>query len=295
MGWLDRLIGGVIAGAQWLALPLVLLLFLQWPLRDIVRCCSREANDLGQIVFALLVAASVTAATRAGTHLAADTLAQRYSPRTRHRLRRIGAAIGLIPWALFIVYASRNFVLQSALGLEILRRYGEPRLFHHQARALAHGAAGDRAVGGRHFPPPPSGRHVMEWSGFVMLLLVGVGIVTTGLPAAFILITVAVIGAVVGVVTDTIPFALLSALPNRLINLFENDLLQALPLYVTMGLLLGPPAGRRRALPHRQCDFAAAAFGAAGLRHDAWRPARPDEWLGRRQRARPVARGGAPA
>ena len=79
----------------------------------------------------------------------------------------------------------------------------------------------------------------MEWSGFVMLLLVGVGIVTTGLPAAFILITVAVIGAVVGVVTDTIPFALLSALPNRLINLFENDLLQALPLYVTMGLLLG--------------------------------------------------------
>jgi TRAP-type mannitol/chloroaromatic compound transport system permease small subunit len=121
MSWLhrlDRLIGGVIAAAQWLALPLVLLLFLQWPLRDIVRCCSREANDLGQIVFALLVAVSVTAATRAGTHLAADVLAQRYSPRTRQRLRRICAAIGLIPWALFIVYASRNFVLQSALGLE---------------------------------------------------------------------------------------------------------------------------------------------------------------------------------
>ena len=42
-----------------------------------------------------------------------------------------------------------------------------------------------------------------------------------------------------GVATGTIPFPLLSALPNRLINLFENDLLQALPLYVTMGLLLG--------------------------------------------------------
>ena len=121
MGWLnrlDRLIGGVIAAAQWLALPLVLLLFLQWPLRDIVRCCSREANDLGQIVFALLVAVSVTAATRAGTHLAADALAQRYSPRTRQRLRRICAAIGLIPWALFIVYAGKSFVLQSVLGLE---------------------------------------------------------------------------------------------------------------------------------------------------------------------------------
>ena len=82
MGWLqrlDRLIGRVIAAAQWLALPLVLLLFLQWPLRDIVRAYSREANDLGQIIFALFVAVSVTAATRAGTHLAADTLAQRYS------------------------------------------------------------------------------------------------------------------------------------------------------------------------------------------------------------------------
>jgi len=121
MGWLnrlDRLIDGVIAAAKWLALPLVLLLFLQWPLRDIVRCCSREANDLGQIVFALLVAASVTAATRAGSHLAADTLARRYSPRTRQRLRRICAIVALIPWALFIVYASRNFVLQSVLGLE---------------------------------------------------------------------------------------------------------------------------------------------------------------------------------
>ena len=96
-GWLhrlDRLIGRIIAAAQWLALPLILLLFLQWPLRDIVRCCSREANDLGQIIFALFVAVSVTAATRAGTHLAADTLAHRYSARTRHRLQAIrrGAA-----------------------------------------------------------------------------------------------------------------------------------------------------------------------------------------------------------
>jgi len=37
---------------------------------------------------------------------------------------------------------------------------------------------------------------------------------------------------------DVVPLALLSALPGRLVNLFENDLLQALPLYVLMGLLL---------------------------------------------------------
>src|SRR5271169_4997453 len=79
----------------------------------------------------------------------------------------------------------------------------------------------------------------MEWTGFALLILVGIGIISTGLPAAFVLITFAGFGALIGLASDTIPFALLSALPNRLINLFENDLLQALPLYVTMGLLLG--------------------------------------------------------
>ena len=115
---LDRLTGQIISAAQWLALPLILMLFLQWPLRDIIRCCSREANDLGQIIFALFVAVSVTAATRAGTHLASDALAHHYSARTRHRLRQLGAATAILPWALFIVIASKPFVLASVLGLE---------------------------------------------------------------------------------------------------------------------------------------------------------------------------------
>ena len=132
MGWLnrlDRLVAGIAATAQWLILPLIILLFLQWPLRDAVRCCSREANDLGQIFFALLVAVSVVAATRAGTHLAADALAYRYSPRTRHRLRQICAAIGLLPWSLFILLASKNFVLQSILGLESFADTDNPGYF----------------------------------------------------------------------------------------------------------------------------------------------------------------------
>ena len=115
---LDRLIGTTVAVAQWLALPLILLLFMQWPLRDLIHVYSREANDLGQIIFALFVAVSVTAATRAGTHLAADTLAQRYSARTRHRLKQLGAALGLLPWALFVLFASKGIVVSSVLGLE---------------------------------------------------------------------------------------------------------------------------------------------------------------------------------
>ena len=78
----------------------------------------------------------------------------------------------------------------------------------------------------------------MPWLGLVMLLMVAAGIIGTGLPAAIVLIAVAMFGAVTGIVSGEVPVELVGALPSRLINLFENDLLQALPLYVTMGLLL---------------------------------------------------------
>ena len=78
----------------------------------------------------------------------------------------------------------------------------------------------------------------MAWSGLALLLLVGLGIIVTGLPAAIILLAASTLGAMLGMLTGTIELATLGALPIRLINLFENDLLQALPLYVTMGLML---------------------------------------------------------
>ena len=126
---LDRLIGLLIAAAQWLALPLIVLLFLQWPLRDIVRAYSREVNDLGQIIFALFVAVSVTAATRAGTHLAADTLAQRYSARTRRLLRKLGAALCMLPWALLVLISAKASVLPSVFGLEAFPDTNNPGYF----------------------------------------------------------------------------------------------------------------------------------------------------------------------
>jgi TRAP-type mannitol/chloroaromatic compound transport system permease small subunit len=115
---LDRLIALILRSLQWLILPVVLLLFLQWPLRDLVRSYSREANDLGQWIFALYVAASVTAATRARTHLAADMLARLYRPALRALLVRCGAALGLVPWALLVLIAGKNLVLNSLLALE---------------------------------------------------------------------------------------------------------------------------------------------------------------------------------
>ena len=115
---IDRSVASILRGAQWLVLPVVVLLFLQWPLRDIVRNYSREANDLGQWLFALYVAASVTAATRAGTHLAADVLARGYPGHVRSLLHRLGAAVGLLPWAVLVVLTSKTLVLSSIATLE---------------------------------------------------------------------------------------------------------------------------------------------------------------------------------
>ena len=129
LGLLDRSIAAVLRAGQWLILPLVILLFLQWPLRDLVRAYSREANDLGQWLFALYVALAVTAATRARTHLAADVLARRYRPQVRDLIARCGAAFGLVPWALLVLVAGRNIVIGSVALLEAFPDTANPGYF----------------------------------------------------------------------------------------------------------------------------------------------------------------------
>ncbi len=114
---------------RWLILPISLLLFLQWPLRDLVKAYAREANDLGQWMFALYVAAAVTATTRAKAHLASDLFAHRYAPATRARLARIGAAVGLLPWSLWLLTAGGSLTLQSVASLEAFPETTNPGFF----------------------------------------------------------------------------------------------------------------------------------------------------------------------
>ena len=79
---------------------------------------------------------------------------------------------------------------------------------------------------------------MMPWLGLSLLLLVGLGVVFTGVPAAVVLLVAACVGTTIGAVSGDMPVQLLGALPERLINLLENDLLQAIPLYVLMGTLI---------------------------------------------------------
>jgi tripartite ATP-independent transporter DctM subunit len=78
----------------------------------------------------------------------------------------------------------------------------------------------------------------METAGIWMLLCVGLGVLLTGLPAWVVLIGTALAFAAGGLAFGALSLPILTAVPPRLIGLLEQDLIQALPLYVLMGALL---------------------------------------------------------
>jgi TRAP-type mannitol/chloroaromatic compound transport system permease small subunit len=119
--WLDsvdRAVGRLVEAGRWLVLPVALILFLQWPLRDFVRAYSRDANDLGQWIFALYVSLAMTFATRQRTHLAVDAVAQGYSARARGLLARWGGFFCVAPWAFFMIWTIGPTAERSVMMLE---------------------------------------------------------------------------------------------------------------------------------------------------------------------------------
>lgn len=115
---LDRGLALVISAGMVLVLPVSLLLFLQWPLRDLVHAYSREANDLAQWLFALYVSLALTHTTRQRLHLATDTLARRLPPLLHRLTARFAPLLVLVPWSLFILAESWISVSESIRQLE---------------------------------------------------------------------------------------------------------------------------------------------------------------------------------
>ncbi len=99
--------------ASALVLPLGLLLFLQWPLREWVPgAASRISNDCGQVVFALYLAIAMAYASVRGQHVHAR--GRWNAPRAK-----AWATVLLVaPWALFMLWSATPTVIQSVLGLE---------------------------------------------------------------------------------------------------------------------------------------------------------------------------------
>lgn len=107
--------------ASLLVLPLAVLLFAQWPLRELVQAGSQVANDLAQIVFAFYVAVAVTAATLTDSHMAAHLPSSAAAPpdRTWRNGTRPWALLAcLAPWAFFMLWAAAPQIQVSLRDME---------------------------------------------------------------------------------------------------------------------------------------------------------------------------------
>ena len=134
---LDRALARLVALAAWLGLGVATLLFLQWPLRIFLGDAGRQANDVGQWLFALFLAASLVAATRANAHLAADAFARRFSPRARRMIWRVALLGAILPWSLFLLYAGAPIAWRSLLQLERYQDTLNPGYFLIKLAAFA--------------------------------------------------------------------------------------------------------------------------------------------------------------
>jgi len=115
--------------ASWLVLPLALLLFAQWPLRELAGAWSRQANDAAQWLFALYVALALRATTRQRGHMAAGLPAESSRRPWRQRLARCGEAICVLPWAAFVVVTATPSTWRSLLSLEAFPETYNPLYF----------------------------------------------------------------------------------------------------------------------------------------------------------------------
>ena len=104
----------------------------------------------------------------------------------------------------------------------------------------------------------------MNSAGLWMLLLLGLLVVSTGLPVWALLIGSASLFAGLGVAGSVIDWHVLMALPPRIVGLLEHDLLQALPLYVFVGVLL-----QRLAIADTVFS-SLTAWGSGSTRASAW-------------------------
>lgn len=82
------------------------------------------------------------------------------------------------------------------------------------------------------------GTEFLPWMGVAMLLALGGLTVLSGLPIWSLLIGVSSLFSVLAVGTGVAQWGHLGAVASRVLGVLDNDLLQALPLYVFVGVLL---------------------------------------------------------
>jgi TRAP-type mannitol/chloroaromatic compound transport system permease small subunit len=104
--------------AAWLCLPLIVLLFLQLPLREIVHAGNNTDNDFGQVIFAIFFMLGIPFAMHHDAHVRVDIFYQRLTVRQRAAIDLIGTVLFLLPWLALVGWYSMPIVLNSLFEME---------------------------------------------------------------------------------------------------------------------------------------------------------------------------------
>jgi ABC-type transport system involved in multi-copper enzyme maturation permease subunit len=107
-----------------LAVPIVVLLMIQWPLRHWVESFSNYVFNLTQVLFGLYTAFAITAASRSNAHLAFVSYGSTKKTKKDSQWRTWARLACVAPWAVLILYTSIPQAWQSILLLEKFREGG---------------------------------------------------------------------------------------------------------------------------------------------------------------------------
>ena len=114
----DAVVDAIGRTAAWLVLFVILALFGQWPLRELIGAGHLLANDFGQLAHAAVFSIGIAYALRWDGHVRLDLFYQRLSSRGRAWVDLVGTLCVVMPWAGIVLCFSWQTTLRSVAVLE---------------------------------------------------------------------------------------------------------------------------------------------------------------------------------
>lgn len=114
----DSVIDAAGRGFSWLVVFVVIALFAQWPLRELVGAGHILANDFGQIAHAAVFMLGVAYALRWDAHVRLDVFYHRMPRRARALVDLAGTLAFVVPWTMIVLWFSGATTLRSVAVFE---------------------------------------------------------------------------------------------------------------------------------------------------------------------------------